>query len=64
MSHNASHTIINAVDPALGDPEVRECWTADQCTKVDAIRACGDSWTDEQFRYIQRRLAQAFCTGD
>lgn len=64
MSHNASHVIINVIGPLLDAPEVRENWTADQCTKVDQIKACSPDWTDEQFRYIQRRLAQAFCTGD
>lgn len=62
MSHNRE-IIIQSIAPILSAPEVREHWSTDQCTKVDAIRACG-SWTDEQFRYVQRRLAQAYCTGD
>lgn len=63
MSHNRE-IIIDAIAPVLDAPEVREHWTSGQCTAVDQIKACGQNWTDEQFRYIQRRLAQAFCTGD
>ncbi len=61
MTHRI--VIVNSLKAALDEPGVREHWTADQCTKVDAIKAC-DMWTDEQFRYVQRRLAQAYCTGD
>lgn len=62
MSHIT--IIIDAIAPVLDKPEIREHWTADQCTRVDAIKACAPNWTDDQFRYIQRRIAQAFCTGD
>lgn len=61
MTHRI--VIINSLRAALAEPGVRECWSTDQCTKVDAILAC-EIWTDEQFRYVQRRLAQAYCTGD
>lgn len=64
MSHNASHVIIDAIVPILSNTEVRDNWTAEQCTRVDAIRACAPNWSDEQFRYVLRRLAQAACQGD
>lgn len=64
MSHNASHVIIDAIMPVLENPIVRDHWTSGQCAKVDAIRACAPDWTDEQFRYVQRRLEQAKCQAD
>jgi hypothetical protein len=64
VSHNAQHVIIDANIPALQNADVREHWTTDQCAKVDAICARAPNWTDEQYRYVQRRLAQAFCQED
>jgi len=47
----------------LDDPEVRDHLTPGQCTKVDQILACA-TWTDEQFRYLSRRVTQAYCNED
>jgi hypothetical protein len=57
--------IIESITPALQNEEVREHFTNAQCAKVDQILAAGESaCTDEQFRYLQRRLAKAFCQDD
>jgi hypothetical protein len=55
--------IINSFRAMLDDPEVRDHLTPAQCTKVDQILAC-PTWTDEQFRYLSRRVAQAYCSED
>jgi hypothetical protein len=64
VSHNAQHVIIDAIKPALQDPEVRDTFTPAQCVKVDQILNGPQPCSDEDFRYLQRRLAQAFCAGD
>lgn len=63
MSHRV--IIIDAITPALQNAEVREHFTPAQITKVDQIIAAGESaCSDEQFRFLQRRLAAAFCSED
>lgn len=63
MSHRV--IIIDSITPALQSEEVRENFTTNQCAKVDQILAAGEpACSDEQFRYLQRRLAQAFCSDD
>lgn len=60
-----SHQIIirNAVVAVLQDPEVRERLTTPQLARVDSICAQAEP-CDEDFRYLARRLTQAFCTDD
>lgn len=60
-----SHQIIirNAVVAVFQDPEVRAELTPAQLARVDSICA-HPSPCDEDFRYLTRRLNQAFCTDD
>lgn len=62
MSHRV--IIIDSLRAALEDEEVREHLTTPQITKVDQILAGSQPCTDEDFRYLQRRIAQAYCQGD
>jgi hypothetical protein len=63
VSHRT--VIFGRVAEAAQDDDVREHFTTNQCTKVDQIVNAGEgACTDEQFRYLQRRLAQAFCQDD
>jgi hypothetical protein len=55
--------IIQSFQTMLTSTEVRDHLSPGQCTKVDQILACPD-WTDEQFRYLSRRVAQAYCQED
>lgn len=60
-----SHQIIirNAVAAVFQDPEVRAEFTPAQLQRVDSICAQAEP-CDEDFRYLTRRLNQAFCTDD
>lgn len=60
-----SHRIIiaSAVKAAFQDPEVRSELTSNQLAKVDQICA-QDEPCDEDFRYLSRRLTQAYCEED
>ncbi len=61
MSHRV--VIVSSIAPIFQEPEVREKLSAQQLTKVDAI--CNQSNPcDEDFRYLARRLTQAYCTED
>ena len=62
MSH--IEIIIGSLRTALEDSEVREHFTPAQCTKVDQILNGTQPCSDHEFRYLQRRLAQAYCTDD
>ena len=62
MSHQI--IIIESITPALQNSEVREHFTTEQCAKVDQIIAGPKPCSDEDFRYLQRRLAQVYCSGD
>lgn len=55
--------IVDSYRAMLTSSEVRDHLTPGQCTKVDQILAESE-WSDEQFRYLQRRVAQAHCQGD
>jgi len=55
--------IIESFRAMLDSAEVRDHLTPGQCTKVDQILACPE-WTDEQFRYLCRRVEQAHCQDD
>lgn len=60
-----SHRIIinSAVRAALQDPDVRVKLTPAQCARVDQILAAAEP-CDEDFRYLTRRLNQAYCQDD
>jgi hypothetical protein len=63
MSHRIP--IFEGLSAPLQNQEVREHFTPAQCTKVDQILAAGEpACSDHEFRYLQRRLAQAFCQED
>jgi hypothetical protein len=55
--------IVDSFRAMLTSDEVRDHLTPGQCTNVDQILAC-PTWTDEQFRYLSRRVQQAYCDGD
>lgn len=63
MSHNRRHIIIDGLRPTFEDPEVREVFTVRQKERIDKICASHDP-TDEDFRYLSRRLTQAYCNDD
>lgn len=60
-----SHRIIisSAVKAAFQTPDVRDLLTTAQLARVDSICA-QDEPCDEDFRYLARRLTQAYCTDD
>lgn len=61
MSHRV--IIISSVKSLLQEPEVRSELTTSQLAKVDNI--CSQSEPcDEDFRYLTRRLNQAYCSED
>jgi hypothetical protein len=62
MSHQ--NIIINSMRTALEDEEVREHMTTAQTTKVDQILAGPQPCSDDDFRYLQRRLARIYCNED
>jgi hypothetical protein len=62
MSHRV--IIVDSLRAALEDEEVREHMTIPQCTKVDQILAGTQPCSDEDFRYLQRRLARVYCAED
>ncbi len=60
-----AHRIIisSAIAQIFQEAEVRETLSQNQLTKVDAI--CNqENPCDEDFRYLARRLTQAYCTED
>ena len=63
MSHNRRHIIIESIKPAFEDSEVRDALTATQRIRVDEILASADP-SDEDFRYLLRRMSQAYCADD
>lgn len=62
MSHRV--IIIDSIAPALQDAEVRDTFTTAQCTRVDQILNGPRPCSDEDFRYLVRRLERAYCQGD
>lgn len=56
--------IIEALRAPLEEPEVRDHLTTAQCSKVDQILAGPQPCSDEDFRYLQRRLARVYCAED
>lgn len=62
MSHRI--IIIDSLVAPLQNAEVREHLTTPQCTKVDQILNGPQPCSDEDFRYLQRRLAQVYCSED
>lgn len=62
MTHQI--VIIESIAPALQNSEVRDHFTTAQCAKVDQILSGTQPCSDDDFRYLQRRLAQAYCTGE
>lgn len=62
MTHRV--VISSKVAEIVSDPEVRDHLTPAQCTKIDQILAGPQPCADEDFRYLQRRIAQAYCQGD
>jgi hypothetical protein len=63
VSHNRE-IIIDAISPALRDPEVREHFTPQQATKTDQILNGTQPCSDHDFRYLIRRLERAYCQDD
>jgi hypothetical protein len=61
MSHRV--IIINSMKAVFQEPEVRSELTTQQLAKVDSICAQPEP-CDEDFRYLARRLAQAYCEED
>lgn len=61
MSHRI--IIMNAVKAAFQDSEVRSELTTSQLAKVDQICTQAEP-CDEDFRYLTRRLTQAYCQED
>lgn len=61
MSHRI--VIMNAIKPALQDASVREELTTTQLAKVDQICTQTEP-CDEEFRYLMRRLTQAYAEED
>jgi hypothetical protein len=61
-----THRVIisSKVSEALADSEVREQFTPAQCTKIDQIVNGTQPCADQDFRYLLRRLAQAYCQED
>lgn len=62
MSHRV--IIIDSLTTVLQNAEVREEFTPAQCTKIDQILAGPQPCGDEDFRYLVRRLTQAYCQED
>ena len=63
MSHRI--VIFENTATTLQTPDVSDELTSAQITKVDQIIAAGEpACSDEDFRYLQRRLARAFCQDD
>lgn len=60
-----SHKIIisSAIKAVFQDPEVRAELTTSQLAKVDNICTQAEP-CDEDFRYLARRLTQAYCQED
>jgi hypothetical protein len=56
--------IIGSLTPALQDEEVREHFTPSQCVRVDQILNGPQPCSDEDFRYLMRRLTRAYCQDD
>jgi hypothetical protein len=61
MSHRV--IIITSIKAVFQEPEVRSELTTTQLAKVDQICA-QDEPCDEDFRYLSRRLTQAYCEED
>jgi len=62
MTHRV--VISRAIADLLAEPEVRENFTIAQSTEIDRIRNGAQPCADSDFRYLLRRLAQAYCTED
>lgn len=62
MTHRV--VISSKVTEALNDSEVRQEFTPAQCTKIDQILNGTQPCADLDFRYLLRRLAQAYCQDD
>lgn len=62
MTHRV--VISNKVNEILSEPEVRELLTPAQCTRVDQILSGPQPCCDEDFRYLQRRVTNAYCAED
>jgi hypothetical protein len=56
--------IIDALVSALQNEEVRDSFTTAQCVKVDQILNGTRPCSDEDFRYLVRRLSRAYCQDD
>lgn len=63
-----SHRIIisSAMRTTLGDTDVRQKLTTNQCSKLDAIFCSCEpgTETDDQFHFMSRMQAKAFCEED
>jgi hypothetical protein len=62
MAHKV--IIIDSISNALQDSEVRDTFTPAQCVKVDQILNGPQPCSDEDFRYLVRRLTRAYCAED
>lgn len=61
MSHRT--IIFDALKVAFQNPEVRAQFSTTQLARVDSICAQSEP-CDEDFRYLQRLLARAYCQDD
>jgi len=61
MSHRV--VIIDAVKTLFTEPEVREQLTNTQLARVDHVCTHTDI-SDNDFRFLMRRLSQAYCADD
>lgn len=62
MAHKV--IIIDSLKTALQNPEVRDTFTPQQSTKTDQILNGTQPCSDQDFRYLIRRLEKAFCQDD
>jgi len=62
MTHRV--VISSKIAEIFAESEVRAQLAPAQLTKVDQICNGTQPCADQDFRYLQRRLAQAYCTDD
>ena len=60
MSHNRDHIITLAIGPVFADPEIRQCLSAQQCMRVDAVLQKTGELSRRDKRWLLRALEDAF----
>lgn len=61
MSHRV--VIINKMRETFADPEIQSAMTVAQCERVNQILQA-DEPSDDDFRYLTRRLNKTYCHDD